>query len=120
MGAESQIAVAARAPARLLIRAADGRRTEHGSLGHVLLRLRALAADHLQRRPAARAGVRIDSLQGCPCFAFEDVGSLIDVPLPAGTYHVTVVLGAMQRRYTVTLEHGATFDLRLPLAMDRP
>jgi hypothetical protein len=57
--------------------------------------------------------VRVDDLLGKPHFAADDVRSLIDVALPAGTYHVNVRLGEVQRRYTVTLEQGKTFDLHL-------
>jgi hypothetical protein len=57
--------------------------------------------------------VRIDDLQGRQFYACDDVRSPIDLPLPAGTYHITVGLGQPQRRYTVTLEHGAAFDLYL-------
>jgi hypothetical protein len=38
---------------------------------------------------------------------------VLEVPLPAGTYHVNVRLGDAKRRYTVTLEHGATVNLYL-------
>jgi hypothetical protein len=70
-------------------------------------------------RPARPpALVRIDDLQGRRFFTSEDARACIDLPLPAGTYHVTVRLGELQRRYTVVLEQGATVRLDLPLAQD--
>ena len=69
--------------------------------------------------PAA-AQVRIDDLRGRPFFAAEQPATPIDVPLPAGTYHVRVDLGPLQRRYTITLEPGATFHLHLQPGGGRP
>ncbi len=62
--------------------------------------------------------LRIDTLQGLRVHAIDDAGPLVDVPLPAGTYHVTVHLGQVRRSYTMTLEPGASFDLYLRLAPD--
>lgn len=59
--------------------------------------------------------MHLDDLEGRPLFASDDVHAPIDIRLPAGTYHVIVRLGKLLRRYTVTLQHGATFDLHLPL-----
>jgi hypothetical protein len=106
---------AARSPARLLIHAGDGVGAGRGVLACLLLRLRALVSHALRPRTSAPTGVRIDDLAGRQFFATDDARSTIDVPLPAGTYHVNVRLGHRLRRYTVTLEHGATFDLSLRL-----
>ena len=64
--------------------------------------------------------VQVDDLQGRSVFAAAGLRAPIDVPLPAGTYHVSVRLGERQRRYTVTLEQGATVDLRPRWAQDGP
>ena len=61
----------------------------------------------------------IDDLQGRRLYACDDLRSMIDVALPAGTYHVTVRHGGDRRRYTVALEQGATFNLQLPHAAKR-
>jgi hypothetical protein len=49
----------------------------------------------------------------------DDAGPLVEVPLPAGTYQVTVQLGCVRRSYTMTLEPGMSFDLHLRLSPDR-
>jgi hypothetical protein len=72
--------------------------------------------NHLLGSPAAPTGVQVQDLQGHEYFAADDARSLIDLPLPAGTYHVTLRQGELQRRYTVALAHGARFDLHLPQA----
>lgn len=107
------------APAHLLIHAHEGMRTELRRFAWMPLRLRAMAPDHLLSPATAPTGVRVQDLQGHEYFAADDARSLIDLPLPAGTYHVTLRQGELQRRYTVALEHGARFDLHLPQATDR-
>ena len=108
------------APAHLLIHAHEGVRTGSGRFAWMPSRLRAMASDRLPSHPAAPTGVRVQDLQGHEYFAADDARSLIDLPLPAGTYHVTLRQGELQRRYTVALEHGTRFDLHLPQATDRP
>jgi hypothetical protein len=66
-----------------------------------------------QRAPLS---LRIDNLKGLRVHAVDDAGPLIDVPLPPGTYHVTMQFGTVRRSYTMTLEPGASFDLYLRLA----
>lgn len=104
----------------LLIRADDTPSVGHGAWAALLRRLRSSVAIALRQRRRTAAGVRIDDLQGRHFFASEDARSLIDVSLPAGTYHVTVQLGDFSRRYTVTLAQGTTVDLHLPPAPERP
>jgi hypothetical protein len=82
-------------------------------------RLRALASDRLLSHSMAPTGVRVEDLQGREYFAAADARPLIDLPLPPGTYHVTLRQGEQQRRYTVALEHSARFDLHLPQAPER-
>jgi hypothetical protein len=84
-----------------------------GRFAGALRRLRSSALDALRHRISVPTGVRVDDLRGQPHFAADNVHALIDVPLPAGTYHVNVRLGELQRRYTVTLEQGKSFDLYL-------
>ena len=64
------------------------------------------------------ACVRIDDLHGRCHFSADLPSRVIDVALPAGTYHITLRLGALQRRYTVTLGEGTAVDLELPLTAD--
>jgi hypothetical protein len=67
----------------------------------------------------APLNLRIDDLQGHRMHAVDSAGPLVDVPLPAGTYLVSVHLGPVRRSYTMTLEPGASFDLYLSLAAGR-
>jgi len=83
-----------------------------------LQRLRALYAEGPWHEERAPLSLRIDDLRGHPVLAVDDAGPLIDVPLGAGTYHVTVHLGNLRRSYTMTLEKGTTFDLYLRLTRD--
>jgi hypothetical protein len=82
-------------------------------------RLRALYAEGPWHDERAPLGLHIEDLQGHRVLTLDDAGPLIEVPLPAGTYHVSVCLGKVRRRYTLRLEHGASFDLYLRLAPDR-
>ena len=63
--------------------------------------------------------MRIDDLHGKRMFSVDDAGPLVDVPLPAGTYHVSAQRGNARCSYTMTLEPGVSFDLRLRLVPDR-
>lgn len=113
MPSDSQASAETRSSARLLIHAMGSTPCCSESFAGALRRLRCSLLDALRRHPPLSTGVRVDDLRGQPYFAAEDVHSLIDVPLPAGTYHVNVRLGDLQRRYTVTLEQGKSFDLYL-------
>jgi hypothetical protein len=64
----------------------------------------------------ARLHVEIHDLQGQQMLAVEDASPLLDVTLPAGTYHVSTRLGSMQRSYTMSLKPGGAFDLYLRLS----
>jgi hypothetical protein len=99
---------------RLLIHATEGAGEDSGGMLSVLLhRLRTCAAAATRRRPPAPMGVCVEDLQGRRFFTSAEAGAVIDVPLPAGTYHVDVRHGSQQRRYTVTLAHEATVNLHL-------
>lgn len=63
--------------------------------------------------------IQIQDLQGRPVFAADDIALQIDVPLQAGTYHITTRRGGTRLQYTVTLTHGATCDLYPRLAAYR-
>ena len=104
---------AANAPARLLIHAAPCAGTDGGRLAEALRRWRAWAADMARQQPAGRALLQVADLQGRPLFFVNEGQGPIDVLLPPGTYHVIVDRGTQHRRYTVALEPGATFHLRL-------
>ena len=99
--------------ARLLIHAPHGAAPGGGHFVALLRAWRALVASLLGQAPCAHADVHVDDLRGQQFYAAEDAQSVLEVPLPAGTYHVNVRLGDAKRRYTVTLEHGATVNLYL-------
>jgi len=105
--------------ARLLIRPSDPVPVGTGLLARALQGLHLLLARSVHGYAPIQTEVRIDDLHGEQFYVCSQARAPIDVVLPAGTYHVSVRLGAFQHRYTVTLNHGATFDLRLPLATDR-
>jgi len=104
--------------ARLLIHAAHGEAPGRGRFVAPLRAWRALVASLWGQAPAAHADVHVDDLRGRQFYAAEDARPLLEVPLPAGTYHVNVRLGDARRRYTVTLEHGATVNLYLDRSAD--
>jgi hypothetical protein len=99
------------ATAHLTIHSAGRAGSGPGFMAMLRQRLRAPLHAWRRRQAPARIGVQIDDLQGRPFFRSAEPWPLIDVPLPAGTYHVTVDLGELRRRYTVTLEPGAALDL---------
>lgn len=105
----------ARAGAQLLIHAAGDTPARDGVLERLLMLLRGLMSDGRQRQAPPGTSLRIADLQGRPCFAADNTLTLVAVHLPAGTYHVSARLGAVERRYTLTLERGATVDLYLRL-----
>lgn len=104
--------------ARLLIHAVHGEAPGRGHSVAPLRAWRALVASLWGQSPCAHADVQVDDLRGRQLYAAEDAQSLLEVPLPAGTYHVNVRRGDARRRYTVTLEHGATVNLYLDRTAD--
>ncbi|MDE2082310.1 MAG: hypothetical protein KGI90_13255 [Burkholderiales bacterium] len=101
-------AAAAAARLRIVVPAAAAPR---GALQGALERLRRLCAP---RHPAPlRLRLRIDDLQGGRVLELDDAGPLLELPLPAGTYHVHSRRGAVQRDYTMVLEPGRPFTLEL-------
>lgn len=114
-GSDSPAETLAPASAQLLIHAASDPPAADGVLEKLLLLLRGLATDGRQRRPVPATDLRIDDLQGRRCFAADNTLTVVAVHLPAGTYHVSARLGSVERRYTLTLEHGATVNLHLRL-----
>jgi hypothetical protein len=110
---------AARPAAHLLIHAgldagAGDRRHES-----VLQRLRAIQAHALWHNKLTPISLHIDDMHGRRVHSIEDAGTLVDVRLPAGTYHVTVHVGNVRRRYTLTLESGSSVDLYPRVEADR-
>jgi hypothetical protein len=110
---------AAVSAARLLVHAEDNVGARGKRFESPLRRLRALYADGPWHDEQAPLCLHIDDLQGRRVLAIDDAGPLSEVPLPAGTYNVTVRLGKVRRSYTMVLEQGASFDLYLRLAPDR-
>lgn len=108
-------------PSRLLIHASDdAARADGKAIARALHWLPAWALPERRRRSPEVTGVQIHDLAGRQFFASEMTRPLIDVPLPAGTYHVTVQRGSLRRRYTLTLAQGATVHLVQGLARDHP
>lgn len=100
--------------ARLLIHAAQDTGKHCGRVGAFLRRWRAWALQVTRGDPPAQQVVlQIADLRGRPFFSANEMQPLMEVLLPAGTYHVTVKRGTQQRRYTVALETGVTFNLQL-------
>jgi hypothetical protein len=113
---------AAAVPARLLIHAGPDKTSAAAGAG-------ARALLWLQRRwtrlrsgrsPAVACVVQIEDLLGRRCFDALQVCPLLEVMLPAGTYHVSVGLGGLHLRYTVALEQGGTAHLHLRSALKLP
>ena len=63
--------------------------------------------------------LQIEDLRKHCVRVIDDAELLTDIPLPAGTYHITATLGQWKRRYTMTLEPGTTFHLYLRLFANR-
>ena len=120
MADEPHVAAGEPSPARLLIHRTELASTGTGLLADIRLQLRHVLTSFRLCRTPTPTRVRIDDLQGRQFYASDDDTSLIDVDLPAGTYHVTVHVGALQRRYTVALDQGATFNMQLPRDSRRP
>jgi hypothetical protein len=59
--------------------------------------------------------VQIHDLRGHCVFGIESAEPLLDVVLPAGTYHVNAQLGTVRRSYTMAIEPGTSFNLYLRL-----
>lgn len=95
---------------RLLIHTARNDTHQGWRLAAVLQRVRALMRDTSRTSPAA-ASLEIHDVQGHRLLALVHTEALIDVLLPAGTYHVTLQLGNSQHRYTVALAQAATTHL---------
>lgn len=80
-----------------------------------LLRTRALAwvgraQAHWTSQPSS---LRVTDLQGRPLYSANALKEVVSLRLPAGTYHVTIIQGGLQRQYTVALGPDASFDLHL-------
>jgi hypothetical protein len=99
-------------PARLLIHTDCKGNRGRRRLESLRWWLRSLYAQtHFEDRAPLR--LRIDDLKGNRLFENNDVGALLDVALPAGTYQVTARFGNVRRGYTLTLAQGTSFDLFL-------
>jgi hypothetical protein len=65
--------------------------------------------------PRGAVSVQIHDLQGHCFYAAQDAAPTIDIALRPGTYEVSVHRGASRRRYSITLESGATVDVAVRL-----
>jgi hypothetical protein len=97
--------------ARLLIDSRDERRPARG-IAALVERLRTRILPQARRRGAFCA-LEIRNLQGERLLALGELRLPLDVALPPGTYHLDVQSSGQLRRYTVTLEAGASFELQL-------
>jgi hypothetical protein len=97
--------------ARLVIHVGALPDPRRGSPARLWSRLASAAAQRLRWPGARPTQVRIEDLQGHPVFAAADLAAKIDVPLRAGTYHITACRGGRCLQYTVTLAQGGTCDL---------
>ena len=108
------------APARLLIRAAadppDSAPRVEGLLQRLQLRWRTAA----QRTEPATATIDIRDLQGRQVLPVHEGQPPLDVELPAGTYDVSIAACDQRRLYTIVLEPGACFELRVHAPVREP
>lgn len=95
---------------RLLIHASRNDPHQGWRAGTVLQRIRALVRDRSRPSPTA-ASLEIHDVQGHRLLWLTHTGALVDVVLPAGTYHVTLQVGNSSHRYTVALEQAAATHL---------
>ena len=110
---------AALPPACLVIHADDHRESRVRPFESTLRRLRELSGGTgPERDKYAKLILHIDDLHGVRVHSVDDAGPLIEVALPAGTYHVTAEFGKLRRSYTMTLEPGASFNLCLRFTAD--
>lgn len=101
--------------ARLLIHTRDAPISRNRRVMSALHYLRALYTHATKWQAHGSVNLKIVDLQGCPVYVATVAGSLIEVVLPAGTYHVTADLDTQRRSYTMALAQGAVFDLYLTL-----
>ena len=99
--------------ARLLIHTGEGRCTAGTSVKSMLCRLCLLCMSVLQRGRKTALGVQVSDQAGHQIFVSASVDSLIELPLPPGTYHVVAQNGRVQRTYTMKLAPQAIVDLYL-------
>lgn len=108
------------APARLLIQASAPPRPPDPVLPRLL---RWLPTRRPRGQPPAAApplALEIHDLQGRQVLALADARPMQDLPLPPGTYQVTVSLGPLRRGYTMTLEAGVMSRLNVHFESPHP
>jgi hypothetical protein len=67
------------------------------------------------RTVSPTTGIQIEDLYGQRFLALPDTRRRLELLLPPGTYHVYLEGSGLRRRYTVTLQAGTTFELRVML-----
>ena len=115
MHATPQPPAAPTTEAHLLIHADSPTDRRRRSAESPLQRLLALYSEGAEHERAALR-IEIHDLQGHRILTVDDASPLLDVALPAGTYHVSTRLGQVKRGYTMSLQAGGAFDLYLRLA----
>jgi len=104
--------------ARLLIHVGNERSQKDTLFESAMRWLRAKLAPWLRCNVRLPLGLRIRDAQGNLWFDAIDAESLIDVPLPTGTCHISATFGASTRTYTLTLQPGETVQLLLRQTAD--
>lgn len=111
----SQTSSTLRPGAHLLIHAGTRPAVGQTRFQATLRRLRLLYPHDVRNTDSGLMRVQINDLQGQQVFGVESAETLLDIPLPAGTYHVIVQRGKVRRSYTMAIEPGTSFDLYLRL-----
>lgn len=112
---DSQIMVTSPPLARLLIHVDTELTATKTRFQNTWERLRWIYSFDLGHTDLAPLKLRIKDLQGKSVFAIKSVEPLLDIPLPAGTYHIAAERGKVCRSYTMAIEPGTSFDLHLRL-----
>jgi hypothetical protein len=116
MAAESHDMAGSPPVARLVIR--DPSAARSGAWLQALRRLSAAWSARRLGRPTAPVRLQINDLKGCQFYASEHPCAPIELALPPGIYDVNVGVDGMERRYTVALECGATFQLDVRMSVE--
>ena len=101
------------AAAHLLIRVDGEPRAERVAPQSPLRGLIAWCARRVRPTRRPLLDLRVDDALGRPVLSVQDPGSLIDLPLPSGTYHVSANFGRVRKSYTLALQAGTPFELHL-------
>lgn len=108
---QSAISVGNAIPARLRIRQTTSGASDNWTFGSLMQRIRGGDADAAMKDCVLRR-LEIRDLTGRHILGLDTTGTLVEVALPAGTYHVTTFPSGKRRVYTVALGSGTTVESR--------